>query len=590
MKVELGRASDPANGRAEGASVRLDLDRFVATRMLIAASSGGGKSWALRRLLEQTHGRIQQLVLDYEGDFPTLREKFDYVLAGKGGEIAADPRYAARLCQRLMELGASAIVDLYELKVDARHAFVKVFLEALINLPKDLWHPCMVVVDEAHVFCPEKGKGESEASGAVIDLASRGRKRQFAAVLATQDIAKLNKDASGECRNRLIGLAVEDKTRKRSADELGIVDKAQILGLRDMAPGEFYTFGPAIANEVRRIQVGPVETTHDPKVGKKSAAPPPPREKVKALLAQLADLPAAAEEEANEIVRLRQDNARLKADLVRRPQVEVAKPVTIEVPVLKAEDVRKIEHAGAAVTAATQEVREASAAVRKVVEALASRVDFVAQTARDVTMAVQAVKATANGARPQAFVRPQPQGGLVPRPRPQVVHPAPGAVEATGAFGKGERKILAATAQYPDGATREQLTVLTGYKRSSRDSYIQRLQAKEYVQVEMNGRILATEAGIIALGDNFQPLPTGYELQRHWLERLPEGERKVLEILVQAYPQPVDRDSLSEATGYKRSSRDSYLQRLKARQLVTESGRGAVRASDMLFDDAVSRR
>jgi hypothetical protein len=127
-------------------------------------------------------------------------------------------------------------------------------------------------------------------------------------------------------------------------------------------------------------------------------------------------------------------------------------------------------------------------------------------------------------------------------------------------------------------------------KRSSRDSYIQRLQAKEYVQVEMNGRILATEAGIIALGDNFQPLPTGYELQRHWLERLPEGERKVLEILVQAYPQAVDRDSLSEATGYKRSSRDSYLQRLKARQLVTESGRGAVRASDMLFDDAVSRR
>ena len=39
---------------------------------------------------------------------------------------------------------------------------------------------------------------------------------------------------------------------------------------------------------------------------------------------------------------------------------------------------------------------------------------------------------------------------------------------------KGERACLIAMAQHPDGVTREQLTVLTGYKRSSRDAYIQR--------------------------------------------------------------------------------------------------------------------
>ena len=42
----------------------------------------------------------------------------------------------------------------------------------------------------------------------------------------------------------------------------------------------------------------------------------------------------------------------------------------------------------------------------------------------------------------------------------------------------GEQSILRACIQFPDGVTREQLTVLTGYKRSSRDAYIQRLREK----------------------------------------------------------------------------------------------------------------
>jgi chromosome segregation and condensation protein ScpB len=52
---------------------------------------------------------------------------------------------------------------------------------------------------------------------------------------------------------------------------------------------------------------------------------------------------------------------------------------------------------------------------------------------------------------------------------------------------------------------------------------------------------------------------------------------------VKAYPEPVDRDAISEATGYQRSSRDTYLQRLRSRQLIAEPGRGMVRASDTLF-------
>ena len=96
--------------------------------------------------------------------------------------------------------------------------------------------------------------------------------------------------------------------------------------------------------------------------------------------------------------------------------------------------------------------------------------------------------------------------------------------------------------------------------------------------------IFATETGIDALGPDFEPLPTGEALQAYWLDRLPEGECKFLAILLDAYPEAVTRQELSEATDYQRSSRDAYLQRLKVKKLIVDLGSGQVKASDVFFE------
>jgi len=95
-------------------------------------------------------------------------------------------------------------------------------------------------------------------------------------------------------------------------------------------------------------------------------------------------------------------------------------------------------------------------------------------------------------------------------------------------------------------------------------------------------RVTATDAGCAALPD-FEPLPTGEALQEYWLARLPEGERKVLSILIENGGDAVARADLDDLTGYQRSSRDAYLQRLRAKQLVVDVGRGSVAASGNLF-------
>jgi DNA helicase HerA-like ATPase len=133
----------------------------------------------------------------------------------------------------------------YELKLAERRRFVKLFLESLIHLPRDLWRPTVVILDEAHIYCPERGSGEAESTEAVISLMSQGRKRGYAGVIATQRLSKLHKDAAAEANNVIIGRTWLDADQVRAGDSLGL-SKADRLKLRDVGQGEFYAFGPGL--------------------------------------------------------------------------------------------------------------------------------------------------------------------------------------------------------------------------------------------------------------------------------------------------------------------------------------------------------
>lgn len=573
-----------------GPGVTCDLDRLVDTRLLVQANSGGGKSWLLRRLLEQTHGHVQHLVIDPEGEFASLRERFDYVLAAKsGGDTAADPRSAALLAERLLELKVSAILDIYELKPHERILFVRRFLEALIDAPKALWHPALVVVDEAHVYCPQVG--EAESAGAVKDLATRGRKRGFCAVLASQRLSKLHKDAAAECNNKLIGRTSLDVDMKRAAHELGLTSKEQIFQLRDRRAGEFYVFGPAFVDVVgiASVRVGPVETTH-PKAGARLAfTAPPPTSKITALLPKLADLPAEQEERIKSVDTLKKENANLRRELTiaqrAQPPAPKAETKTVEKFVLKDGQLARAEK----LIDRAERLSETfghlvSIPLSKILEDVAGVEEGFRTTAKAIRDAIAQTRAPQPHI-PPAATRREPltpskaMGGS--RPVSSPARPAREAHDAGDRLPPGEYATLTAALQY-NGLDRKRLSVLTGYKRSSRDAYIARLVAKGLVDVQGQS-LFATDAGRAALNGSFEPLPTGADLIEYWLQRLPEGERKSLNVLIEANGQDVERERIDTATGYKRSSRDAYLTRLKARGLVEFSGRGMVRASAELF-------
>ena len=295
-----------------GENFEIDLEKLISTRLLIQANSGGGKSYAIRKLLEESHGQVQQIVIDLEGEFSSLREKYDYLLVGQDGEIPARIQTAELLARKLLKLNVSAIIDLSELKKHERILFVKRFLDSLVHAPKDLWHPCLVVVDEAHKFCPEGAK--SESGGSVIDLCTRGRKRGFCAVLATQRISKLNKDAAAECNNQMVGRTQLDIDQRRAADTLGITNKKEILELRNLEDGEFNVFGPAIGREVKKVQVGRTKTVH---LDSKHVMMEPTKtpENIKKIMKDVIDLPKQADTELKNLTDYKNRVVELKRDL-----------------------------------------------------------------------------------------------------------------------------------------------------------------------------------------------------------------------------------------------------------------------------------
>jgi len=543
---------------ASGSKVNLDLDILLRTRLLIQANSGGGKSWLIRLLCERAFGKVQIVIIDPEGEFATLREKFDYVLVGQGGETPADVRSAGLVAHKLLELHASAVCDLYEMKASQRHEWVKAFLDALLDAPKNLWHPVLVIVDEAHQYAPEKGAGESVASDAMIGLATRGRKRGFCAVFATQRLGKLRKDAAAELTNVLIGQTFIDIDRKRAAEALGIPrsdERAFNDEMKVIEPGHFWGLGRALCLERTLLKIGGITTTHpEPGSAKYSSAPPPAPEKIKSLLPKLSDLPQEAERKAKTESELRSELAALRRQLSARPTVSVpqVETKTVEVPVFRDGELERLESTARSLS------------------------DLSAQLNTGVRDIFTSIKSAA------AIRKPLPT-----MPVKQIQRNAPTARKiVTGGeaynLPVGEKKILTACAQYQDGLERDKLTTLTGYKRSTRDAYIKRLTERGFVEV--NGKVSITDDGLAALGD-YEELPFGAALYDYWMNRLPLGEKALLEVLCESgAPTQIHRDVLTERTGYKRSTRDAYLKRMFAKRIITLDGPGFISASVELFD------
>jgi hypothetical protein len=254
VAIEMGHTT-------AGAPAALDLEELLATRLLVQGNSGSGKSHLLRRLLEQSAPWVQQAIIDPEGDFVTLADRFGHLVINaedhteRGLQVAGERARIHRV---------STVLNLEGLDAENQMRRASAFLGGLFDVARDHWYPMLVVVDEAQLFAPAvAGEVSDEARklslGAMTNLMCRGRKRGLAGVIATQRLAKLAKNVAAEASNFLMGRTFLDIDMARAADLLGM-ERRQADAFRDLERGQFMALGPALSRRPLGLRIGPTDT------------------------------------------------------------------------------------------------------------------------------------------------------------------------------------------------------------------------------------------------------------------------------------------------------------------------------------------
>ena len=524
--------------------VSINIENLIQTGMVIMANSGAGKSYTIRRIAEQAVKNIQVIIIDPEGEFSSLREKFDFILAGKDADVPVEIRSAEMLAVKLLELEKSAIIDLYELHPQQRQTYVKLFCEAIVNCPKKLYHPVLIILDEAHEYVPE-GK-PSEATWAVESLASRGRKRGQRLILATQRMAKISKNATAEANNKLIGRASQDIDMKRAGDELGF-SKEKLVQLRQLKPGEFFAFGPAISDEIIKLKVGEVKTSHA-KVGYKgSLKTPPPSSVIKKVLGELKDLPQEALKELTTIKELKQEITKLR--IHRCPVVKVSSKEDINHAVNFAGKKIKMHY-----QLETKKINaELSAIIRNIGKAkslLPDTISLISDFEPDASPTAETLK-------------------RFDFPSKQEIKEVQNTLEDRGV--KIDLENVSETDNKPlTGGALRMLKVLVS----------------RWFITNHGDHLTATEAGIDYLGEQPNPPQTSEEVIQLWKNNLTGGAKRMFEILVREYPTAMSKELLGESAGISHTSGtfNTYLSILKSNNIAEIVNGGFIKATEHLFN------
>lgn len=565
----------------------------LAQHAIVLGKTGAGKSSVLRLIVEQKLSKGEPVcIVDPKGDWWGIKSSADgksagYPLVIFGGEHADVPINAhagAQVAELFATGNRPCLIDLGGWMPGDRTRF---FIDFASTLFRNTRGARWLVIDEVHNFAPQ-GKVMDPDAGKMLHWANRiiteGRGKGVTLLSASQRPQKVHKDFVTSNETLIAMRVIHELDRlamKAWIDGCGDPEKGKevLASLANMKRGEGWVWSPEIGFGPKRI-VFPMFETYDSFAPQTSEADRHPKGWAEVDLEEVKSKLAAAIEQAkaDDPRELRKKIADLENEISNRDAMG------IDVEEVKRERASaKIEGYTAAIDALQPMVDRMQTLRTALDEQLGDLLSDLGKWRKthEAPVATEKHWETIPRYSPTASVKHSNQfdasrSGDKPRGNGQAAR------SSSGSLPRGERAILIALAQYPGGCTREQLTVLTGYKRSSRDTYLQRLRERGFV--ESNGDALgATAAGIAELGPDYEPLPTGAALLRHWLERLPSGEASILELVVSKYPKPADRDWLSEKSGYQRSSRDTYIQRLRSRKLVDAVGRGEVKASDELF-------
>jgi hypothetical protein len=553
----------------------------LAQHVIALGKTGAGKSSAMRVLVEGLLDADKPVcIIDPKGDWWGIKSSADGKKAGYpivifGGEHADVPINAhsgASIAELIATGNRSCLIDLGGWMVGERTRFFIEFASMLFKHTRGARH---LVIDEVHNFAPQ-GKILDPDAGKMLHwtnrLASEGRGKGITIIAASQRPQKVHKDFVTSCET-LIAMRVIHKLDRDSIKDWidGCADPAKgkevLATLAQMKRGEAWIWSPEVEYGPERIAF-PMFKTYDSFKPQAQDVKPlkgwadVDLDDVKTKLATV-----VSEAQANDPTILKKRIAELERQAKQAP----------------VENANTTEHLRASYDRGfSMGINKGRAEIVNRLEVAYGELD--AWFARRPTMPMFPDIDTPRQTKVPHTAAPKPvitpaKTRLLPGTKPP--HEGNGSTEV-GAGGK--RRILAALAQYPDGMNQRKLSILVDIapKGGTWRTYMAELRGKGWVEGGKD-HMRITGAGLGALGD-WEPLPTGDELVQYWRNRLGDsGKRAIFDAVVEAYPDSIDVDRVSQITGIARAGGTWRTYMAELRGLGIIEGRGDLQAAADLF-------
>lgn len=551
------------------------------------AMRGAGKSNAVVVMAEEMYRLgLPWVAVDPKGDWWGVRSNLKGtgpglpvpIFGGLHGDMPLEPEAGAFIADLIVRENLTCILDVSEFASKAKQTrFLADFADRLYRNHGKHPQPRHIFAEEADEYIPQRVMADmARCVGAWEQIIKRGRQRGLGCSVVTQRSASINKDALSQILTLVVMRTTSPHDRKAihgwvdyHAVGLEIVDT-----LPKLPSGSAWVISPQWLGRIEQITFNRRSTFDSGETPKMGAT-----RKVATLadidlgnltreLAAIIERNAADDPKAlkRRISALERELAQ-RATTTERVVETVTETVEIQVPYIPSEVIDEVSDLGTTLNDLNMRFHTLTSHLPA----------YGGPAPKSPTKAVTARITTK---LPTQAPAPAP---IAPKLPPRVTTSGEGSA-TLATLAKAERAILSVLAQFPAGRSRSQLAMLSSYSSKSGGFNNALAKLRTAGLINRGEPIKATDEGIDAIDGHYEPLPTGRALIEHWNAKLGKAERMILGVCLDAWPEPLDRETVAERTGYSSSSGgfNNALARLRTLELIT-------RGADILPDETLAQ-
>lgn len=547
MKTEVQLSED----------LSLPAQDFIESAIGIIGKRNRGKSGTVKVIMEElVQCGMPFVAFDPVGIMWGLRSSVDgkesgysvLVIGGKHGDIPLDRKSGEKIAEAIVKANVSAIIDFSGEPHSAYREFITDFSLTLFRINNT---PRMVIIEEAPVLVPQtfRGTGDpqrAKAFDAVESLVSRGRNKGIGVILVSQRASTLNKDVLTQVDTLMVlGLTapIDKKALTEWIKEKDEPDKEKQFydGLAGLQKQEAWFWSPEFFGRdiFQKIRIRNYKTFHPDLTNLRRMGlldVHPVTTDVSSVVEALKKTLEVNGKNLTESYSKNLTSQQKEIERLKRVETDLKKRIAVLEGKLKSN------------------VNQQKPIDLKPVIAQVDRINTMIENIQPLLKAIPGLIGKVEGISIDFPMNSQSDITEIK-------------------LNRGERKILETIAsRYPMEFTRTQMATLSGFSPSSGtySNYYSNLKRSGFIEELPDKKVKATQSGMDFLGKEIPKPQTSEEILAMWKSIFPVGAVRILDTLIEIYPQKITREELANRVGFSYTSGtfSNYISMLKKNKLM----------------------